>query len=383
MTTARKQNYGGGSMTERSPGVWRLRVFVGDDPLTGNPHQVHRTFKGGQREASKALAALVTEVQAGHFDLSSATVGQLLDRWLEHLESIGRRPSTVYGYRGKIDHAIRPALGAIGLSKLTADILDRTYASWTASGLASATVRQYHAILSGSLHQAVKWGWIERNPTDRATSPSPQGPKMTPPTPDEVNRLVAAAEDSDPILATAIAIAALTGCRRGELVALRWSDIDLEGGYLTIERSITTVDGVTYEGPTKTHQVRHLALDDLCLMVLRQRRAFQEKFSEDTDSPLVEDPFVLSYMAHAGTPVNSDTISHRFSALAAKLGIRCRFHDLRHFSITTLIAAGVDVRTVSTRHGHATATMTLNRYAHALPATDREAAAVLGRVLGH
>jgi len=206
---------------------------------------------------------------------------------------------------------------------------------------------------------------------------------MAPPSPEEVSRLHNAAEATDPVLATAIALAALTGARRGELAALRWSDVDLASGYLSIARSITVVDGVTYEGSTKTHAVRRLALDESGVRILRNRWAYQMDLSERADSPLVDDPFILSYSAHAGTPVSGDTISHRFAALTTKLGIRCRFHDLRHFSVTTLIAAGVDVRTVSTRHGHATATMTLNRYAHALPAADREAAAVLGRALGH
>ena len=381
MTTTR-QRYGSGSMTERTPGIWRLRVYVGDDPLTGNPRQVHRTFRGTEKDAAKALAGLVTESEGDKVDRSKATVGQLLDRWLVHLERIGRRPTTIRVARYKIDKRIRPALGHVPLSKLTADTLDRCYEAWEAEGLATATVRSYHALLSSALHQGVRWKWIAKNPAVDATPSSSDGESLKPPTAEEINRLVSAAEKSDPVLATAIALAALTGARRGELVALRWSDIDLDTAHLTISRSISVVDGVTYESPTKTHQVRRLAVDDLCVAVLRQRRDFQERLSEDAASPLIEDPYVLSYQAHGGTPASGDTISHRFQALAASLNVRCRFHDLRHFSVTTLIAAGVDVRTVSTRHGHATATMTLNRYAHALPASDREAAEVMGRTLG-
>ena len=382
MTTTRTQNYGAGSMTERSPGAWRLRVYIGDDLLTGNPRQVHRTFRGGQRDAARELAKLVTEAQKGRFAHVGATVGQLLDSWLEHIESLGRTPSTMRGSRSRVERAIRPALGTVPLSKLGPDALDRCYAAWTAQGLSGATVRSYHATLSAALHQAVRWGWIERNPADRATSPSAPGPAMTPPTPAEVSLLFTAAEATDPVLATAIALAARTGARRGELAALRWSDVDLAAGYLTIARSISVVDGVTYEGDTKTHAIRRLALHESGAKVLRERWAYQADLAERAGSPLVEDPFVLSYSAHAGNPVNPDTISHRFAALATKSKVHCRFHDLRHFSVTTLIAAGMDIRTVSTRHGHASATMTLNRYSHALPASDREAAAVLGRALG-
>jgi integrase len=377
-----RQAYGSGSISQRSPDVWRLRVYVGDDPLTGLPLQRERTFRGGEKDARAALAKFVTEAHSGRVARTSTTVGQLLDRWLLHIEGLGRQPSTIHGYKGKIDHDIRPALGSVPLNKLGAETLDRCYAAWTSSGLASATVRQYHAILSAALHQAVKWGWIDRNPADRATPPSPRGQTINPPTPEQVNRLVAAAEAKDPVLATAIALAALTGARRGELAALRWSDIDLTTGYITIARSITVVNGKTDEGGTKTHQIRRLALDELGAQILRNRWAYQVDLSERAGSPLAGNPFVLSYQAHAGIPVNPDTISHRFAALAARLEVTCRFHDLRHFSVTTLIAAGVDIRTVATRHGHAQATMTLNRYAHALPASDREAAAVLGRALG-
>jgi integrase len=103
--------------------------------------------------------------------------------------------------------------------------------------------------------------------------------------------------------------------------------------------------------------------------------------SERAESPVVADPYVLSYQAHGGTPVSPDTVSHRFATIAKATGIRCHLHSLRHFSVTTLIAAGVDIRTVAERHGHAQATMTLNRYAHALPERDQVAAGVLSKAL--
>ena len=129
---------------------------------------MQKTFHGGEHAAAKALAALVTDAEAGKFDRTRATVGQLLDKWLEHIEPV-RRPSTINGYRGKIEHDIRPALGDVPLAKLGADDLDRCYDAWLGRGLATATVRQYHAILAAALHQAVKWGWIDANPADRSS----------------------------------------------------------------------------------------------------------------------------------------------------------------------------------------------------------------------
>lgn len=208
-----------------------------------------------------------------------------------------------------------------------------------------------------------------------------RGSRITVPGFDEIDTLYRAARDYDPVLGAAVALATLTGARRGELCALKWSDVDLAAGRIKIARSLSIVDGERFEGDTKTHQVRTVALDDAGVSVLRDRWAFMVDLSERAESPLVADPYVLSYQAHGGTPVSPDTISHRFATIAKSTGIDCHLHSLRHFSVTTLIAAGVDIRTVAERHGHAEATMTLNRYAHALPERDRVAAGILGRAL--
>jgi integrase len=228
---------------------------------------------------------------------------------------------------------------------------------------------------------------------------------MVVPTPEQLSGLMKAADEDDPVLATAIALAALTGARRGELVALRWSDIDLAVGRVRIARSLTVAGGEQHTGPTKTHQSRDLALEPLGVTVLRRRWDYMVALSDEAESPLVEDPYVLSYNANGATAANPDTLTHGFAGLCVQMekpalkrlreakpkatrsdlapGQRWpfRFHDLRHFSVTILIAAGVDVRTVAERHGHARATMTLDRYAHALPERDREAAGVLESVL--
>lgn len=386
-------------MTEKSPGTWRLRAYVGRDPVTGNPIQKFETFRGSTTAARKALAALVTKAEkerSRFLEPSKATVGELLDAWLEHIEKRGRAPKTVYEYRRKIEGRIRPALGKVRIESLQPRRLDALYAAWLSEGLSPSTVRVYHSILSAAFHQAVKWGWVDHSPTDRATAPTAASPTMKVPTPAQLATLVREAEDEDPVLAAAIMLAALTGVRRGELVALRWSDVDLAAGVVRVERAITVVDKVTHEGPTKTHQTRRVALDEIGVEALRRHWSFVTNLSADAESPLVEDPYVLSYSAHSGIPVNGDTLTHRFAALCKRVegkkaktrkkGVALElynfhFHELRHFSVTTLLAAGVDVRTVSERAGHRRATMTLNVYAHALPERDRAAAGILGKAL--
>ncbi len=391
-------------MRERSPGHWELRAFTGRDQVTGKPRQTTRTLHGTEKEAGKALSQLVSEVEADTFDRTSATVGQLLDKWLEVAET-NQRPRTLYENKRKIEGRIRPVLGSVRLDKLGGDTLDAAYRRWLSEGLSPTTVHMYHSILSAACCQAVKWGWITTAPTSRATPPKVERKEMLVPTPEQLSALVKAAVDVDPVLATAIALAALTGARRGELVALRWSDIDLVAGRVRFARSLTVAQGEQHTGPTKTHAARDIALDELGVDVLERRWDDMDDLSGWAESPLVSDPFVLSYNANGAIPANPDTFTHRFGKLCQKMEAPAlaklrksnpkatrknlapadrwpfRFHDLRHFSVTTLIAAGVDVRTVAERHGHARATMTLDRYAHALPERDREAAGVLGAAL--
>jgi integrase len=324
--------YGAGSMRETSKGTWRLRVYVGDDPVSGSPVQQQRTFRGSETQARKALASFQGEIQRQpKFDNGQATVGELLDRWLEHIEALGKaRPKTLYEYRSKIEKkpgkpgdpgGIRAALGQTTLRKLQADRLDQTYQRWLDAGLSPSTVHVYHSILSAACRQAVKWGWIESAPTARATPPSPRVTRMRIPTTEQLRTLVAAAQKYDPVLGAAVALAALTGARRGELAALRWSDIDLEEGRVRLARSLTVVAGESFEGPTKSHQIRDIALDELCVQVLRVRWADMRNLSDRADSPLVEDPYVLSYNANGARPVGPKTGRTRHSHSSVHSGL--------------------------------------------------------------
>jgi integrase len=391
---------GTGTMRERPEGSghWQLRVFAGTDLATGRPRQLTKTFTGNAAAAQRALRSFVADVAAGATDQTKVTVGQLLDLWLEQITPT-RAPKTVHEYRRWIDTRIRPTLGDIPITRLEPARLDAQYGAWLADGLSQSSVHHLHAILSTALTKAEKWGWVERAPTRRASPPPLRAKEITAPTPEQLNALIA--EASDPVLAVAIALAALTGCRRGELSALRWSDVDLTVGRLHVRRSVSAVNGELHEGPTKTHASRRVALDEIGVGLLRDHWQWMQDLSTAAESPLVADPYLLSRRADGATPVHPGRLTDGFTGLCRRLERRARkeleeagkdtkkapkypfrFHDLRHFSVTTLIAAGVDIRTVAERHGHSQATMTLNRYTHALPERDREAAGVLGRVIG-
>ena len=371
---------GRGTMHERTPGAWRLRVYAGRNSK-GEPVQVSRTFHGGKRQAETALAQLVAEVEAQGAPLSgTTTVGELLDRWLEYLTPL-REPGTIRGYATHV-RRIKPVLGQIKVAKLTAQHLDRAYRDWLASGLSPTTVHHCHAVLANALRQAVRWGTIPRAVTDNASPPPLRARPSRAVEPETVRKLIAAAEEDYPVLAAAIALAAITGGRRGELCGLRWSDLD-PAGVLHVRRAVKhgIGKGELIVGPTKTHQERRVALDAPSLAILANHRARVGGWVAQAEVDLDPDAYILSHDPTGRTPEKPDTITAAFRSLTKREGVTLRFHDLRHFSASQLIGAGVDVRTVAGRLGHADATTTLRVYSAFLEQRDREAAAVLGALV--
>ena len=371
-----------GTMIEAAPGTWRLRVFVGRDANVRVRH-VNRTVNGTKRTAQRELAKLIADVERGQVGAGhSISLGDLVDRWLD---DIGPHRSmwTMHKYREIAERSVKPALGSLNVDKLSPRHIDDFYAGLTQRGLSPTSVRRQHALLHSALGRAVKWGIIASNPVDRATPPTVNRPTVSAPSVEHVQRLIAEAEATDPVLATAIALAAVTGARRGELCALRWSDVDWDKRVLRIARSLTVIHQQVSDGPTKTHQARQVAIDEVMGAFLVARRDQQERSAAGIGVPLSDNPYVLSRSANGSKPCLPDGLSHGYDRLAKRLGIATHLHELRHFSATELIAGGMDVRTVAGRLGHADPSVTLRIYSHALEARDREAAGVLGNaVLG-
>lgn len=366
-----------GTMQEERPGTWYLRVYdrIGD-------RQLRRTFRGGKREAQRALATFVAEVEGGNAPMSGKlTVGDYLDRWLEHVRPT-REPGTIRSYEGRAKR-LKHELGSLRLSRLTAQRVDRLYADLMANGMSAATVRMHHAVLSAALHQAVKWDLVPRAATDNASPPRVNRYRSQPPSLEIVRELIAKAEETNPVLGASIFLAAVTGCRRGELCGLRWSDIDAERGVLHVRRAVklaATSNNVVV-GPTKTHQARRVSLDAVMLAILGAHRVHAERWATDAGVDIDDDGYVLTTDPTGRTPTNPNALTRAFVRLAARLQVDCRFHDLRHFTATQLIGAGQDPAVIAGRLGHGDATTTLRVYSHALEERDRAAAEVLGALM--
>ena len=369
-------------MRERRPGVWELVVQLPRDATTARARQLSRTVHGTKREAQRALAALVTEVSAGKITSSTTTLRELLTRWLDHVAD-QLSPTTVREYRRLVTKMIEPDLGKLTLRRVTTQRLDAYYATLSRErGLSAASVRHVHAVLRGSLGQAVRWGWIPTNPAASASPPKIRRREINPPAIGDTRALLATADEQDPSFGALLRVLAATGARRGEVCGLRWSDIDRGSRTLAIQRSVASVAGGTVVKDTKTHAARRIAIDPETLAVLDAQRVRMEELAAVCRLEFDPDGFVFTSEPDGSQPLHPDTVTGNFRRICDRVGLTgVRLHDLRHLHATQLLAAGVPVRTVSGRLGHANAATTLNVYAHFLEASDRDAADVIGGLL--
>jgi integrase len=240
--------------------------------------------------------------------------------------------------------------------------------------------RAVHALLSGALSHAWRMEWITTNPARRVTPPAQPRRASTEPEPAEVLALLAEVEH-DPQLYAWLLLSSVTGGRRGELLALRWSHVRLDVGEVLIEQALDPVDG--HEKATKTHGRRTVAVGPSVVEALRRWRAAMAARALASVGTLVVDPFVFSDALDGSRAWRPDVGTKRFRRVANRAGVKStvRLHDLRHFVATTLLAAGHDPKSVASRLGHERVATTSDLYARALPARDRIAADVLERQL--
>ena len=370
-------------MRERRPGNWELIVQLPRDAATGKPKQLSRSHVGTKREAQRALAALVAQVAEGKISSSSTSLNELLARWLDQVDN-RLSPTTAREYRRIVNRRLGPDLGRLRLSMLTTQRIDAYYAALTRDyDLSPGTVRHVHAILRGSLGQAVKWGWIPFNPAISASPPKLRTKEITPPSLAATRKLLATADEYDVELAALLRVLAATGARRGEVCGIRWSDIDGGSRTLSIKRSIASIPGGTIVKDTKSYAARRIALDDDTIAILELQRDRAKRRAEMCELAFNHDGYVFTATADGSDPLHPDTITKGFARVQKRAGLHgIRLHDLRHLHATKLLAAGVPVPTVSGRLGHANSATTLNVYAHFLEASDGDAADVIGNLLG-
>lgn len=384
-----------GTVRKRGTDRWQIQVYAGVDPNTGRERRVTRTIvapptKAGQKVVDQALAALILDVEHGRIGAGDdPTVTELLDRWVRAREPEWS-PKTTLENRRQIRLKIVPNIGSRRISKVRAADLDVLYAQLRKKGgekggpLSPASVRRIHVIMHAALGQAVKWGLIAVNPADAATAPSLPPSRITPPEPDALAKAMRLVDEGDIDYATYLRLAATTGARRSQLVALHWSDIDLDAGTVTFCRAI--IDGGPdvglVERGTKTGRKWKVALAPATAERVRAFRSVCEERAAAVGTKLGREGYVFATEPDGSASWRPDNVSarwRRIRKLADLDGVR--LHDLRHYVATQLLGAGVDPRTVAGRLGHANPTVTMTVYGHFLPEKDRAAADFLDDLL--
>jgi integrase len=362
-----------------------LLVYQGTDPDTGRQRWVTKTVHGTQHFARAQLKELVEE--ASYARLRAGALADLLDRWFE-AASPGWAPTTASHTRSVIECYLKPQLGHFHVTKLTTEDIDDLYGHLLRAGgrnerpLAPGTVARVHGVLHRALAQAVRWEWIWLNPASNATPPRVPPAEIRPPSPEHVVRLLELVRRDDPALFCFLRLAASTGARRGQLLALRWNDIDWDRAAVAFSRSLVQGPHGPELRPTKTHRTHRADLDRVTLDVLMDHRARVRAQASEDGVELSGDAFVFSSQSDVRRPWQPNWVTKRFIARRRAAGVvSFRLHDLRHFMATQMLAAGIPIATVAQRLNHARASTTLNVYAHSVPGGDRGAAELLADLL--
>lgn len=406
-------------------------MYAGDDPVTGRRLYLTDSTTDA-REAERIRRRFLAQIDEQRNVRTRTTLGAAMASWLRTHEA---EESTLDGYRGYIRRTIEPALGDVPIGNVSAQVLEEFYADLrrcrhrcqdgepavdhrttvkhecreirhkrrpgrpgktphdcavagcvvvecpphTCTPMSASAIRQVHWILSAAFAAAVRWEWIRTNPAEVAKKPKQRAPQPKPPTADEAARIIEAAWAQDDEWGTLVWLVMVTGMRRAEVLALRWSDVDMSAAKLTISRSYVRTGRQALEKDTKTHQMRRISLDAATVEVLGEHRRRTDEQVRRLGQEPTSSAFLFSHKPLHDGPADPSGVTHRYGRMCAELGIHSHLHALRHYSATELLTAGVDLRTVAGRLGHGGGgATTLRVYAAWVAEADQQAAEVLG-----
>ncbi len=368
-----KRGNGEGSVYQRKDGRWVGQYLV---YLPSGPKYRYIYAKTRKLAADKLTKAMADRNGGIVFDDENLTVSDFLDVWLSDCVKDTIRVSTFERYKGIADLHISPALGRLRLKALTPAHVQGFYRGRLDSGLSPATVQKIHVVLHKALSQAVKWSLVPRNVTEAATAPRPSPKEMRPLSTEEVRKLLEAARGDR--LEALWVLAVHTGMRQGELLALKWTDVDLETGKVGVRRTLTRESGHYTLGEPKTKRSRRTV--KLTGAATEALRAHLGRQMEDMDrlGDLYRDQGLV-FTSDSGAPLNPSNVRNRnLRRLTSKAGLpTIRFHDLRHTCATLLLSKNVHPKIVQEMLGHATVAITLDTYSHVLPGMGDQAAAAM------
>jgi integrase len=368
------------SFVKRSSGTWAYVVNGPRDPSTGRYSQRWVSGFRTKKAAVEAYELEMADRRSGrHVPPSRLTVGEFLtDRWLPAVEG-SVRPSTFAYHRYRVERTIVPALGRIALQQLGADDLERFYAQLGKTGrirgeggLSPQSIRHIHATIRRALNDAVRWKLVQHNVAIGVRLPKATQPEMKIWSPEQLGMFLDQVRDDR--LFAAWFLLCTTGLRRGEVCGLTWSAVDLDQGTLNVVKTIVSVAYRLEVGEPKTAKGRRsIALDVATVGELRAHRIRQ--LEERVAWGSAFDDQDLVFCKEDGSPIHPERLTIMFGRLSDAAGLpHIRLHDLRHSYATAALAAGVPVKVVSDRLGHANVGITSDLYMHVPDEMDRDAA---------
>jgi integrase len=375
-----------GHVRQRSPGSWEIKFEAGRDPATGRRKTRYVTFRGSKKAAQQELRRLLGTVDEGSYvDRSKVTVAEHVRARIAQWEISAK---TRERYSELAENQIIPYIGGKQLQRLRPGDIETWQTTLRTSGrkdgqggVSARTIGHAHRVLSKALRDAARHGLVVKNVAAEEGAPKVDGEEIVILIDDRIKVLLAKLY-GHPIYCRAI-VALFTGVRRGELLALRWSNTDLEAKVIRIREALeeTKTHGIRFK-PTKTRNGRRdITLPDIVVDALREHRQQQLELRMKLGlGKLPEDALIFS--TFDGAPSSPRAFSGEWAEAAKRIGLEdITLHALRHTHASQLIDAGVDVVTISKRLGHASPNITLQVYAHLFQKRDDKAAAAINEAL--
>ena len=346
------------------------------------PDGKRRYVSGKTKEEARAKKrqALADADRGLVFDAGTLTVEEYLTRWLADSVRDTVRSTTYERYEQITRKHIIPEVGRVKIKALTPAHVRGLYRKKLEAGLSPRSVQYVHVTLHKALKQAVRDGLTARNATEAVKPPQVPRKEIRPLTPEQVKTLFEATKGDR--LEALYVLAVTTGLRQGELLGLKWDDVDMEAGTLQVRRTLTTAKGGPVLSPPKTRGSRRtVKLSQTAIEVLRSHLARQLEEIDRVGSLWRENGLIFA--SEVGEPLDRrDLTTHRFKPLLRRAGLApIRFHDLRHTCATLLLSKNVNPKVVSEMLGHATIAITLDTYSHVLPTMQESAAKAMEEAL--
>jgi integrase len=368
-----RRHRGEGTVVRRKDGRWQAGISLGKDETTGKRRRLTR-YGRTKDEAYEKLHKALEEQRKGLLMRSDQqTVGYFLDDWLEHVHRPTLKIGSYVKYRQCLDTHIIPHLGHIKLQRLHQSQVQAFYTRKLDEGFAPSMIHLLHAILHKALDHAVKWEYVARNVCDFVNLPrlvKKREPQFL--TEEQALHLLETLRGHR--LEVMVALALSTGMRRGELLALRWNDINLEAGSIQLQRTAARYlkYGVYENEPKSDSSRRQILLPGRIMEMLEQHRASQLQIQQHAGSDWQN--LGLVFTNRMGGFINPRVVNERFNAAVKAAGLPpMHFHDLRHSAATLLLAMGVHPKVVQELLGHSKISMTMDLYSHAIPSLQQGA----------